>query len=193
MKGTDAMKTTLALFVLVLPLFAAPCIAGDAAATKGEEISSRLILSLQQELVSAMGKGGAVNAIEVCSKKAFMIAEGIAKETGAIRVSRISEKYRNPLSRPDDFDRNVLAEFMRRKGESGSYPPFLLKERENSHIYYRPVITGELCLKCHGEKEKMAPEARIMIDLIYPDDRATGYGKGDLRGLIRVEMRKERN
>ncbi len=185
------MKTTLALFVLVLPLFAAPCIAGDALATKGEEISSRLIVSLQQELVSAMGKEGAVNAIEVCSKKAFMIADGIAKEAGAIRVSRISEKYRNPLSRPDDFDRNVIEEFMRRKGESGSYPLFLVKERENSHIYYRPVITGEICLKCHGEKEKMAPEVRNRIDSIYPDDRATGYGKGDLMGLIRVEMRKE--
>jgi hypothetical protein len=187
------MKTTLALIVLVLPLFAAPCIAGDAVATRGEEISSKLIVALQQELVSAMSKGGAVNAIEVCSIKAFEIAEGLAKETRAIRVSRISERNRNPLSRPDDFDRNVIAEFMRSKKESGSYPVFVVKERENSHIYYRPVIIGELCLKCHGEKEKMAPEVRNKIDSIYPDDRATGYGKGDLRGLIRVEMRKERN
>lgn len=184
------MKTTLAL---ILPLFAAPCIAGDAVATRGEEISSKLIVALQQELVSAMSKGGAVNAIEVCSIKAFEIAEGLAKETRAIRVSRISERNRNPLSRPDDFDRNVIAEFMRSKKESGSYPVFVVKERENSHFYYRPVIIGELCLKCHGEKEKMAPEVRNKIDSIYPDDRATGYGKGDLRGLVRVEMRKERN
>jgi len=184
------MKITLCLFLLILLFNADPSLAGDTVANKGNDIAAKLSISLQQELISAMGKGGAINAIEVCSKKAFMISDSIAKEAGAIKVSRISEKYRNPFSKPDAFDMNVIAEYNSQKEKNGSYPVFMVKERENSHIYYRPIITGELCLKCHGEKEKMEPEVRNRIDSIYPEDRATGHAKGDLRGFVKVEMRK---
>ena len=92
------MKATFALFVLVLPLFAAPCIASDAVAKRGEEISSRFIASLQQELVSAIGKGGAVNAIEVCSNKAFTF-HNLYYFFALFRTSA-KWKHRNDISKP---------------------------------------------------------------------------------------------
>jgi hypothetical protein len=36
----------------------------------------------------------------------------------------------------------------------------------------------------------MEPQVRNRIDSIYPGDRATGYAKGDLRGFVRIEMKK---
>ncbi len=158
---------------------------------KGNEISLKLLSSLQQELKSAMEKGGAVNAIGVCSEKAFLIAEKISKETGAISVSRISEKYRNPFSKPDDFDMSVINEFKSLKEKNKEYPDFLAKENTNSYIYYKQIIIGDLCLKCHGDKDIMEKEVLKTINSIYPEDKATGYKKGDFRGLIRVEIDKK--
>jgi len=191
-KGCDnIMKNHIIFFVLFLFLLTNPCYATETISKKGKDISLKLSVTLQQELLSAMEKGGAVNAIGVCSEKAFLIAEKISKETGAISVSRISEKYRNPFSKPDDFDMSVINEFKSLKEKNKEYPDFLVKEKPNSYIYYKTIIIGDLCLKCHGEKDKIEPDVLKNIYSIYPDDKARGYKKGDFRGLIRVEIDKK--
>ncbi len=40
------------------------------------------------------------------------------------------------------------------------------------------------CLACHGAADTIAPEVAEKIHMLYPDDKATGYVEGQLRGAI---------
>jgi hypothetical protein len=45
-----------------------------------------------------------------------------------------------------------------------------------------------LCINCHGAKENIAPEVKVILGDKYPDDRATGFKVGDVRGAISIKM-----
>jgi hypothetical protein len=42
------------------------------------------------------------------------------------------------------------------------------------------------CTTCHGPRESLSVGTRAVLEARYPDDEATGYAEGALRGLIRV-------
>jgi len=52
--------------------------------------------------------------------------------------------------------------------------------------YAEPLGIQEVCLTCHGTS--VAPEVTAAIAPKYPDDQATGYALGDLRGIAWVEL-----
>jgi len=143
---------------------------------------------LKGELQAAMKAGGPVNAIEVCSEKAPAIARDVSKEKG-LQIGRTSLKPRNPANAPDQWEKAVLKEFEQRKAD-GEH----LKKMEKHEIveqngqqvfrYMKAIPTGELCLKCHGTQLDPAVSARL--EKLYPEDRATGYSKGDLRGAFTI-------
>jgi hypothetical protein len=41
-----------------------------------------------------------------------------------------------------------------------------------------------MCLQCHGEA--LAPEVTQALAARYPDDRATGFREGQLRGALSI-------
>jgi len=49
------------------------------------------------------------------------------------------------------------------------------------------IPTAEVCLKCHGST--LAPGVDKVLSELYPQDKATGYKKGDIRGAF-VAVRK---
>ena len=49
-----------------------------------------------------------------------------------------------------------------------------------SYRYMKPIVTGAICLNCHGERLS-TPVQQTLKDL-YPLDQARGYKKGNLRG-----------
>jgi hypothetical protein len=46
------------------------------------------------------------------------------------------------------------------------------------------IPTGALCLQCHGEN--ISPEVQAELARLYPEDKATGYSAGDIRGAFVV-------
>jgi len=53
----------------------------------------------------------------------------------------------------------------------------------------RPIfIAAPVCLQCHGEPAKLAPGVAEALKELYPDDQATGYSLGDLRGAISIRI-----
>ena len=50
----------------------------------------------------------------------------------------------------------------------------------------RGIATEAPCLACHGKD--VAEPVRAAIDQRYPDDHATGFAVGDLRGALWVEV-----
>jgi hypothetical protein len=51
----------------------------------------------------------------------------------------------------------------------------------------RPLPTAATCTKCHGTVERLSPDVRDLLATAYPQDKATGFEEGDLRGFIWAE------
>ena len=73
--------------------------------------------------------------------------------------------------------------FRKRGSEASSH-----HEREWQHELPRAHRAwNPPCLQCHGTpNQDIAPETLAAIQKLYPDDKATGFKLGDLRGLWRV-------
>ena len=52
--------------------------------------------------------------------------------------------------------------------------------------YVEPIVTQPMCIACHGET--LSPAVADAIGRLYPEDRATGFAAGDLRGVFWVEF-----
>jgi len=144
---------------------------------------------LKGELESALGSAGPVGAIEVCNIKAPAIAGEISERKGW-KIGRTSLKLRNPGNAPDAWELAVLEKFERRRaaGEDPAKIEFYEIVEENggkAFRYMKAIPTAEKpCLMCHGKN--IPTEVSAKLDDLYPDDKARGYGAGELRGAFTI-------
>lgn len=148
--------------------------------------------SLQGELQAAMKAGGPVNAIGVCQEKAPAIAASIS-DTQGWEVARTSLKPRNPDNAPDDWERGVLESFEERRAAGEDVAKMehfeIIESNGAQEFRYMKAIgipADAPCLHCHGTE--IAPDVSAKLQALYPDDRATGYGTGDIRGAFTVRQ-----
>lgn len=144
---------------------------------------------LKARLGEALKAGGPVAAVQVCNTVAPGLAADAAKTTG-LSVGRTALKVRNPENAPDEFEKRVLMEFAA-KIAAGSDPAKLehaeiVDDGGSRMVRYMKAIptAAEPCLVCHGET--LAPDLKAEIDKLYPNDQATGFKAGDLRGAFTV-------
>ena len=52
--------------------------------------------------------------------------------------------------------------------------------------YVEPIILQPMCTTCHGES--LSEPVATQIAELYPDDAATGFREGDLRGVFWAEF-----
>ncbi len=144
--------------------------------------------ALQTELKKAMQEGGPTRAISVCNTEAIPITQSVASEQG-LELSRVSLRNRNPANAPNDWQKPVLESFERRKA-AGEDPAtlswFEVAEVNGQHQFrfMKAIPTAPLCLQCHGSA--IAPEISARLDELYPQDKATGFEAGDIRGAFVV-------
>lgn len=143
---------------------------------------------LKGALVQSIERDGPIGAVEVCHTLAPQIAESASRETGW-RVGRTSLMTRNVDNRPDAWEQSVLAMFAARKaaGQDPSKMESWAITEDNgqkSFRYMKAIPTASVCLTCHGSD--IDPALRARIDALYPEDRATGYREGDIRGAFTV-------
>jgi hypothetical protein len=155
---------------------------------KSRELSMQLGKELKGELGAAIEKGGPVAAIDVCHTRAPAIAARLSAESGAT-VGRTALKVRNAANAPDDVQRAVLEQFAGDMAAGRVEGPLeaafeIKREGGIERHYLRAIPTEALCLTCHGEA--LAPELAAAIARDYPDDQATGFKLGELRGAFRV-------
>ncbi len=143
--------------------------------------------SLKGALQTAIKEGGPVKAISVCNVRAPEIAAELSG--GDWTVGRTSQRTRNPENGPDAWETMVLEAFLDRAAAGES-----LKTMEAAAVvesggartyrYMKAIPTGEVCLTCHGSD--LEPELAAKIRAVYPEDRATGFKLGELRGAFTV-------
>ena len=171
----------LLMSVAVAPLAAEP----DMGALDAEArvLAERFIGQLKPQLKQGIAEGGPAGAIEVCAHVAPRIADTLAAQTGW-RVKRVSLKSRNASRAvPDAWERSVLETFDQRQ-QAGEDAASLVHSEVagNQYRYMQAQEVGALCLNCHGEA--LSEPVRAVLSEYYPDDWATGYRPGQVRGAI---------
>lgn len=152
-------------------------------------IANRFGAELMGKLQAAMAQGGPVAAVDICQVEAPLIASRLSRETGW-QVHRVGTRVRNPhAGQPDAWEQFALQELDRRV-RAGEPPDQLViattvrEPQGDAHRYLRAIVTGPLCLACHGAPDQQSPELRAALAKAYPHDAATGYALGELRGAF---------
>jgi hypothetical protein len=146
----------------------------SAAEAARDALGSRLLA----ELTAALAEGPA-HAIEVCSERAPAIAREVAAER-SVAIGRTSSRRRNPANAPPPW----AAEHVGSAAADAAY--FEGPDRRFGALF--PIRVMPLCIQCHGQAGELAAGVRDAIARRYPDDRATGFATGDLRGWFWVEV-----
>jgi hypothetical protein len=97
-----------------------------------------------------------------------------------VRIGRTSWKLRNPANAAPAWAEDAIA------GRS-SEPTYFASDTGRLGAL-SPITVAEPCLKCHGSPEQLAPGVSDRLAELYPEDRATGFHDGDLRGWFWVEV-----
>ncbi len=144
--------------------------------------------SLKQELQKAMKAGGPVNALTVCNTIAMPITKQAAIDHKAL-VSRVSLKNRNPENIPNEWQKLVLEDFDAKaaKGEDVKkmgFSKIVEEDGKKTLRFMKALPTDDVCLACHGSK--VSTDVQSKLKELYPDDKAVGYKKGQVRGAIVV-------
>ena len=149
----------------------------------------RLGQALRGALQEAIAADGAVGAMKVCNVEALPLTRTISTEEGVI-IGRTSLYFRNPANAPDDWERARLAEFATRKAAGEGADALEIWEvvddaaSHKTFRYMKAIVTAPMCLQCHGSE--LAPDVAAAVKKLYPDDAATGFAVGDLRGAFTV-------
>jgi hypothetical protein len=176
------------LFIFLLPFAQAQAVDIEQQAQKSREASKMLGKELKSTLQASMKANGPIDSVSVCRVQAPQIAGKVSHLTG-MSVARTSLRTRNQANKPDAWEKSVLEQFEQRKSkgeEVGALEYYELTEHEGKKVfrYMKAIPTAEVCLSCHGSN--IAEPLAAKINSLYPDDMATGFTVGDIRGAFTV-------
>ncbi|MDP1735534.1 MAG: DUF3365 domain-containing protein [Sulfuritalea sp.] len=183
------MKTVLLAAALLTAPFATTLAHANDEALLGEArkvattLPPKLIVALQEEIT----KSGPEGAIPVCKDMAPRMAGEISQQTGW-KIKRVSLKARNDARAiPDAWEKAALEDFDKRAA-AGEAPAKLEKGEKigTEYRFVKALPVQPLCLSCHGPAEALSPAIKAAIGQHYPNDKATGYSEGQIRGVISV-------
>jgi hypothetical protein len=157
--------------------------------------TKNLFLTVRSMLAKQLAVGGPVGAIHICADSAQLVSERIQNQDN-LSIRRVSEKWRNSKDIPDAFETVELKKLavLRNKGKlSDTLEVYSVVTEDSTRVfrYMKPILVGEMCLSCHGERGKMKDLVNEAIRLRYPNDKAVDYKAGELRGAISVKIKMQ--
>ena len=142
--------------------------------------------TLIAELKYSLEEGGPDRAIRVCHVEAPQITKDISEQRNW-QIGRTSLKTRNPNNNPDEWETQVLQQFEQRKQKGEDIATLEYSETTKAGFRYMKAIpTKGLCLTCHGET--LAEPVKATLAELYPEDNATGFIVGDIRGAFSIKQ-----
>lgn len=157
---------------------------------EGKKIAESAQKALGENLIAALQEGGPTYAVEFCNSEAIPLTDSASLAMN-VDLKRVSDKNRNPVNRANEEELQFInyAKEQLAKGEE-IHPA--IKESGGQIVGLYPIITNEMCLNCHGRRgEEILDDTYEKIKHLYPEDLATGYRSGEIRGLWVVTMDEE--
>ena len=155
-------------------------------------IAGDLLGQLGQKLKAAMSTDGPVAAVSVCKESAPAIARQLSVANDA-KVTRVGTRVRNQnMGIPNAWQKEALTQFEARlsQGEKAADIEYW-QVADNGHgkselRYAKAIAVQPQCLSCHGSAQDIAASLAEKLRIEYPNDQATGYSVGQLRGAVVV-------
>ena len=156
--------------------------------SRGNAIARLSFETLSGELQRAMQHGGIDSALLYCNLRAYPITDSLSLVHHAA-IKRVSTKVRNPRNKADELATFMAKGFGIDVSEGKAITPKLVL-KDDSVLFFKPIITQPLCLACHGTPGKeVAFSTDSTIQKLYPRDKAVGYKNNEVRGVWRIAFR----
>jgi len=148
----------------------------------GEQLKSKLVETLQSE--------GPISAIAVCNIDAAKISNALSENNNLI-VGRTSLKIRSPNNQPDLWETKQLKWFSSQLKSGADVKSLEIHEvvtEDSKEVfrYMKAIPLQEPCALCHGKN--IAPTITEKLHTLYPNDQATDYEIGELRGAFTIKI-----
>ena len=149
----------------------------------GDSISAAVQGELLRNVSRAIQQGGRDNAVEFCHLRAMPLTDSLSAVYN-VTIQRLTDKNRNPQNAIRTLEDHQAWE--RIKNENTD---FIERDQNGKVQYYKPIVMGmPTCIQCHGTRSDISESTRNIIHIKYPEDRATSYALGDLRGMWKIEF-----
>jgi hypothetical protein len=158
---------------------------------RGLEIAGATQAAMSSQLKAAMKAGGVPNAVQYCNVAAHPIADSMSQVYNAT-ISRKTNQARNPNNKiQSELEREVFQIFQEKWDTDEKMQPVVRHLNGEEVAFFAPIMAQELCLNCHGKMGETLLAANYEhIQSLYPEDEATGYAAGDLRGMWHIVLKK---
>lgn len=154
------------------------------------QIAQQLLNTLGQKLKTALSTEGPLSAVSVCKEAAPAIASSLSAEHG-VQITRVGTRVRNTkIGVPNAWQKEALTKFEERlaQGEKPAdleYWQVIETAAGKRELHYaKAIVVQPQCLTCHGQSQDIPAALADKIRLEYPNDQATGYSAGKLRGAV---------
>lgn len=161
----------------------------------GEKNIERVGGMLVGEVNWVLSKNRPGRAADMLHLRNFAPLKPVEGQPTVTAIKRTSLRVRNPANAPDDADLLAL-NLINARMNDGEAPPSQLVQRieqagqPTEWRVYRPIGVSSRCLICHGDVEQIPLDVQAVLELRYPQDRATGYTSNQWRGVIRISLEK---
>ncbi len=158
------------------------------------ELGKKYVLStksvLGKNLKGAIKKKGTEHAVSFCNERAYHLTDSMSNQLHT-SIKRVSDLPRNPTNKANKDELSYILAGKEALLNGKKIKP-LVQEVNGKMVAYYPITTNKMCMQCHGEPNKqIKSETLAKIQLLYPNDIATGYGENELRGIWVVQMDKK--
>jgi 4-hydroxy-3-methylbut-2-en-1-yl diphosphate synthase IspG/GcpE len=190
-------RTAVCLFTAATITFAAgaeaqtaspPAGLDEAAVQSTRAMANELLTQLGQKLKASLSAEGPEAAVSVCKEASPAIAKALSAKHGA-QMTRVGTRVRNPaMGTPNPWQKEALAQFEARLSQAESpatmeYWSVVDAGNGKRELHYAKAITVQaMCVTCHGTASDIPATLAEKIRTEYPQDQATGYSVGKLRG-----------
>jgi len=161
----------------------------DERVREARAVSAELAAKLKYQLEAAMKADGPVAALAICNTVAPEIANDLSRSFGG-EIGRTALKVRNPNNKPDAFERGILERFIAEAAAATDmanleYSELVEENGKRVFRYMKAIPMAEKpCAACHGKS--ISPAVLDNIKKIYPEDQATGFTSGEVRGAFTI-------
>ncbi len=153
---------------------------------KGKEIGKATVKKLGSKLMEKMKAGGPQQAIPFCNVKAMSLTEEMANKYH-VSIKRTSHKIRNEKNKPTEVEKVIIEHYLTTISKGEKLKPIVKKDVAGKVHFYAPIKLEGKCLACHGVVgEQVTSKTDSILKALYPNDKATGFKIGDLRGIVNI-------
>lgn len=158
----------------------------------GDTLTQIAFDAIRKQLLLKLREGGVPAALTYCQAHALPITDSLSQRYG-VNIKRVSNKNRNPLNKANKLESFLIRGYENDLHEKKNPEPRLVLKNDTV-LYYKPILTQALCLQCHGTVgQQITEEHAALIQKLYPYDKAINYQLNQVRGLWQISFLQPRS